>query len=50
VATEGEIDRLWQRGFHEHIIRHGRDWNRLRRYIVANPQNWNIDQENPIYW
>lgn len=28
---------LWQRGYHEHIIRDEKSLNNIRRYIKANP-------------
>ena len=39
--------RLWQRNYYEHILRDEADWNRLHRYIDANPMNWDADEENP---
>ena len=39
--------RVWQRGYHEHVIRNDKDLNRIRRYIIDNPANWEIDEENP---
>jgi len=38
--------RLWQRNFYEHIIRHDREWEAIRQYIIANPQNWDHDRDN----
>ena len=34
---------LWQRNYHEHIIRDQADENRIRGYIAANPQLWSQD-------
>ena len=39
--------RLWQRNYHEHIIRNEESLNRIRQYIVDNPMNWALDEENP---
>lgn len=36
--------RLWQRSFHDHIVRNDRDMDRLREYIVANPALWAEDR------
>jgi putative transposase len=30
---------LWQRSFHDHIIRNERSLNAIRRYIAKNPTN-----------
>ena len=38
---------VWQRGFHEHVIRGEEDLDRVRRYIEANPIRWADDEENP---
>ena len=39
--------RLWQRGYHDHIIRNDKSLNRIREYIVNNPKTWDNDIENP---
>ena len=36
--------KLWQRSFHDHIIRGERELNVLREYIVSNPALWAADQ------
>ncbi|HET6846752.1 MAG TPA: hypothetical protein VFH29_07945 [Anaerolineales bacterium] len=38
---------VWQRNYYEHILRDEADWDRVRRYIEANPMNWDKDEENP---
>jgi REP element-mobilizing transposase RayT len=38
---------LWQRNYYEHIIRNEAGLDRIREYIINNPQNWMLDQENP---
>ena len=38
---------LWQRSFYEHVIRNDESLNRIREYIVTNPQRWHLDRENP---
>jgi REP-associated tyrosine transposase len=37
---------VWQRGYHEHIIRNERAWQAIGDYIRANPANWHHDPEN----
>ena len=34
---------LWQRSFHDHIIRNEQDYIRIAEYIENNPANWNED-------
>ena len=40
--------RLWQRDYHEHVVRDKEDVNEFRRYIRENPANWATDEENLI--
>ena len=35
--------RIWQRNYHEHIIRDEKSLNEIRRYIIENPARWNDD-------
>ena len=34
----------WQRNYYEHIIRNENQFNRIRRYIINNPINWESDK------
>ncbi|CAG0960755.1 hypothetical protein ANRL2_00843 [Anaerolineae bacterium] len=43
--TPGEV--VWQRSFHDRIIRNERELAAIRQYIRDNPANWEIDSENP---
>jgi putative transposase len=38
--------KLWQRSYHDHIIRNERELNILREYILINPAKW---QEDSFY-
>ena len=38
---------LWQRSFHDHVIRNEKDLFRVQEYIMNNPLQWAIDEENP---
>jgi REP element-mobilizing transposase RayT len=38
--------RIWQRGFHERIIRNDDEYARICEYIHCNPENWQEDEEN----
>jgi putative transposase len=42
--------RLWQRSYHEHVIRDEAARDRIRGYIQNNPLKWHIDRENPLNW
>jgi REP element-mobilizing transposase RayT len=39
--------RLWQRNYHEHLVRNDHARERIIRYIAANPAAWASDPENP---
>jgi len=38
---------LWQRNYHEHIIRDDAALQRIREYIITNPAHSALDEENP---
>jgi REP-associated tyrosine transposase len=38
---------VWQRNYHEHIVRDDKDWDRIHTYIESNPCTWAEDDENP---
>ncbi len=38
--------KIWQRSFHEHIVRDETDFDRIAWYIVSNPENWESDEDN----
>ena len=40
-------NRLWQRNYFEHIIRSEESANKIREYIIANPTQWETDEDNP---
>ena len=40
---------IWQRNYHEHIIRNQIELNKIRQYIKLNPQMWSRDRNNPNY-
>lgn len=44
-GTPGMV--VWQRGFHDHIIRRAEALDRIRRYILDNPTHWPTDHDNP---
>ena len=38
------IQIVWQRNYHDHIIREEKDLNRIREYIMNNPLKWQDDE------
>jgi len=43
--TPGES--VWQRNYHDRIIRNDRHRRRTRRYIQQNPARWRKDRAHP---
>jgi len=43
--TKGE--RIWQRNYHDHIVRNYRSFENIANYIEQNPQRWYEDRFNP---
>lgn len=41
---------VWQRGYHEHVIRSEAALARIRQYIADNPAKWAYDHDNPANW
>jgi putative transposase len=39
--------KVWQRNYHDRIIRNDDELNRIREYIINNPANWDSDDNNP---
>jgi len=38
--------RVWQRNYHEHVVRNDADLARIRKYIDGNPCKWHMDSDN----
>ena len=38
---------LWQKSFHDHVIRNEADYQRISQYIVENPMHWKTDEYFP---
>jgi REP element-mobilizing transposase RayT len=43
-ANRLELKMKWQPRFHDHIIRDGEEFQRIKNYIANNPANWNDDK------
>ncbi len=39
---------IWQRNYHERVIRNDEELNRVREYIMHNPAGWAEDEDNPM--
>jgi len=38
------MGKIWQRNFHEHIIRNEQVYQRIADYIINNPKMWKEDK------
>ncbi|MCG8607680.1 hypothetical protein MJD09_22185 [bacterium] len=45
-----DIRVVWQRNYHDRIIRDEDELNRIREYIIYNPVKWDDDEDNPKNW
>lgn len=48
IREKGWCSFKWQRGYYEHVVRDEGDLNNIREYIVNNPLQWALDEENPV--
>ena len=39
---------VWQRNYHEHVIRGESEYQQIGEYILFNPARWEMDRENPV--
>ena len=45
-TLNGNLATLWQRGYHDRIVRDKKELNNIRRYIELNPIRWEEDRED----
>jgi hypothetical protein len=38
---------FWQRNYHDHVIRHPDELEKIREYVRQNPLRWTCDRYNP---
>lgn len=43
-ASRQDSNIIWQRGFHEHIIRNESSLLKIREYVINNPLKWELDR------
>ena len=46
LLESGDLRKLWQRNYYEHIVRNERSLVAIREYISSNPLNWAEDPDN----
>lgn len=45
-ARQNNLPFAWQARYHDHVIRNAGEWERISKYIVANPLKWENDEFN----
>lgn len=40
----------WQANYHDRIVRNNDELNRIRKYIIENPQKWELDRNKKGIW
>jgi putative transposase len=46
-ASRAARGSLWERSFHDRVIRDDSELKALRQYVCDNPLRWAVDRENP---
>ena len=46
IHSIGSCGFLWQRNYYEHVIRNEIELNWIREYIINNPLQWELDEDN----
>ncbi len=46
IHLKGLGNFVWQRSFHDHIIRNETSYSRIYNYIITNPERWKTDSFN----
>jgi REP element-mobilizing transposase RayT len=46
IGREHNATGIWQRNYHEHIIRDAKEMSTTWDYITSNPSRWEDDDEN----
>ena len=47
IHSIGHHNFAWQRNYYEHIIRNENELNKIQEYIINNPLQWGLDENNP---
>jgi len=43
IRESGYADEVWQRSYHDHIVRNHKDYEMIVEYVCNNPLNWERD-------
>ncbi len=45
-GTEGRP--VWQKNYYEHVVRNEKELRSIQEYIINNPLQWELDENNPV--
>ncbi len=48
MGNTGTVTKIWQRNYHELVIRNEKALQYITNYIESNPILWGDDGENPV--
>ena len=43
ICSKFGKQKIWQRGFYDHVIRNQQDYDEIAKYVQENPYKWNLD-------
>jgi REP element-mobilizing transposase RayT len=49
IHQNEDMSFMWQRSFHDKIIKNNKELEKVRQYIHNNPQQWEWDRNNPKF-
>jgi len=48
AMRDAPVSEVWHRNYYEHFVRNEEEREKIFLYIIANPAQWNSDEENPV--
>jgi len=39
---------VWQKNYYEHVVRNEKELRSIQEYIINNPLQWELDENNPV--
>ena len=47
ALRDSPVSEVWHRNYYERVVRNEKEREKIFLYIIANPAQWNSDEENP---
>jgi hypothetical protein len=48
AMRDAPVSEVWHHNYYEHVVRNEDEREKIFLYIIANPAQWNSDEENPV--